>query len=404
MNFKELGLDEALTARCESLGFTEPTPIQKQAIPILIKGRDLIATAETGSGKTAAFLLPIIQKLSGSDRNGAKITTVLILSPTRELANQTEAACRKLAPKNILCISIIGGVGYRPQIDRMKRRPQILIATPGRLIDHMEQGTANLSHIDTLVLDEADRMLDMGFLSAIKQIVKAVKVRRQTLFFSATMSPEIEQVANTMLDDPEFVSVSRRGAAAANIEQTAYPVAQQSKLPLLLDLLEKQNLERVLVFTRTKRGADRVAHILEKRDHRSSLIHGDRSQSQRETALRGFRNGKTNVLVATDVAARGIDIDSVSHVINYDIPEVPEDYVHRIGRTGRAGKSGRAITIFTLAEEHSMRAIERLTGQEVERIVLEDFGGYATRTAPILKKAAAASTRRSRSFRPRRGR
>lgn len=402
MNFKELGLHGSLADRCESLGYNEPTPIQKQAIPIVLNGSDLIATAETGTGKTAAFLLPIIQKLGKPGDKSARKTTVLILTPTRELASQIEAACRTLTPKHISCFSIIGGVGYRPQIEAMKRQPQILIATPGRLMDHMEQGTANLSNIDTLVLDEADRMLDMGFLPAIKRIVKAVKTDRQTLFFSATMSSDIERIAHTMLVEPEYVSVSTRGAASVNIDQTAYPVAQQSKLPLLLDLLEKQNLERVLVFTRTKRGADRVAHILEKRDHKSNRIHGDRSQSQRETALRGFKSGKTNVLVATDVAARGIDIDSVSYVINYDVPEAPEDYVHRIGRTGRAGKKGAAITLLTLAEEHSMRAIEKLTGQPVERVVLEDFGGYAT--TAFSKPAGGSGQRRGRSSGSRRRR
>lgn len=402
MNFREIGLHDSLADRCESLGFNEPTPIQKQAIPVILEGHDLIATAETGTGKTAAFLLPIIQKLGKPGAKTDRTTTVLILTPTRELASQIEAACRSFIPKHLSCFSVIGGVGYKAQIDAMKRQPQILIATPGRLIDHMEQGTADLSNIDTLVLDEADRMLDMGFLPAIKRIVKAVKSERQTLFFSATMSSEIERVAHTMLVEPEYVSVSPRGAASVNVEQFVYPVAQQSKLPLLLDLLEKQNLERVLVFTRTKRGADRVAHILEKRDHSSNRIHGDRSQSQRETALRGFKSGKTNVLVATDVAARGIDIDSVSYVINYDVPEVPEDYVHRIGRTGRAGKKGSAITLLTLAEEHSMKAIEKLTGQSVERIVLDDFGGYTT--SAFTKPAANALPRRGRSAGSRRRR
>jgi ATP-dependent RNA helicase RhlE len=388
MNFIELGLADALARRCESLGYTEPTPIQKQAIPIVLQGTDLIATAETGTGKTAAFLLPIIEQLTKTTKEKAA-TTVLVLSPTRELATQIQAACKELAPKNITSACVIGGIGYNPQITALKRRPDILIATPGRLMDHMESGHADLRHVTTLVLDEADRMLDMGFLPAMKRIVGVLPKERQTLFFSATMSKEIERLAHSMLTDPEYVSVSRRGNAASTIKQLAYPVADHSKLQLLLDLLERQNLERVLVFTRTKRGADRVAHILEKREHSSNRIHGDRSQSQRDSALRAFKAGKTNVLVATDVAARGIDIDSVGHVINYDIPEVPEDYVHRIGRTGRAGKAGSAITLFTLAEEHSMKAIERLMGQPVERVLLEEFGGHATPAASVFKKGSA---------------
>ena len=400
MTFKELGLQSFLTDKCESLGYTEPTPIQNQAIPLVLDGKNVIATAETGTGKTAAFLLPIIQNLGVKQQKG---TTVLILSPTRELANQTDAACREFAPKHIRCASIIGGAGYRSQIDAIRRGANIIIATPGRLMDFMEQGMMNLSKVDTLVLDEADRMLDMGFLPAIKRIVKTIPASRQTLFFSATLSNDIERIALSIMDDPHYIEISRRGNAAVTIEQTAYPVAQQSKMPLLLDLLDKEDFDRVLVFTRTKRGADRISHILEARSHKSNRIHGDRSQSQREAALRSFKNGKTTVLVATDVAARGIDIDSVSHVINYDIPEAPEDYVHRIGRTGRAGNKGRAITLFTTAEEHSMRAIEKLTGQPVERVLLPDFGGVLTNMrAPVSKTPAGKKS--FRSFRPRRGR
>src|SRR5215213_3493614 len=368
MSFKELGLQPFLTERCESIGYTEPTPIQKQAIPLVLEGKNVIATAETGTGKTAAFLLPILQHLEVSQKKGS---TVLILSPTRELANQTDAACRQFAPKHIRCASIIGGAGYKNQIDAIRRGANIIVATPGRLMDFMEQGMLNLSKIDTLVLDEADRMLDMGFLPAI----------RQTLFFTATLSDDIERIAFSLMDDPHYVEVSARGKAAVTIEQTAYPVGQQFKMPLLLELLDKEDFDRVLIFTRTKRGADRLAHILEKQSHKSNRIHGDRSQSQREAALRGFKSGKTTVLVATDVAARGIDVDSVSHVINYDVPEAPEDYVHRIGRTGRAGNQGRAITLFTAAEEHSLRAIERLMGKSVERVVHPNFVSTSVATS-----------------------
>ena len=402
MTFKDLGLLPYFTDKCERLGFTEPTPVQEQAIPVLLQGGDIIACAETGTGKTAAFLLPILQQLGeGKNRPGTK---VLVLSPTRELANQTEAACREFAPKGITCTAIIGGSGYKRQMDDLRRGANIIIATPGRLIDFMDQGLINFSSLTTLVLDEADRMLDMGFLPSIKRVVKAIPAKRQTLFFSATMSPEIEHIAYSMLKDPTFIEVSPRGKASGLIEQSAYPVAQQSKMPLLLDLLDKEDFDRVLVFTRTKRGADRIAHVLEKRSHKSNRIHGDRSQSQREAALAAFKSGKTNVLVATDVAARGIDIDSVSHVINYDIPVVPEDYVHRIGRTGRAGNKGRAITLFTIAEEHSMRAIERLTGERVERIVLPDFGGHTVAEPSAAKKFKTPPRKVFRSFGPRRGR
>ena len=395
-------MQPALWTRCEQLGFTEPTPIQKQAIPVVLGGGDVIACAETGTGKTAAFMLPILHKLNTGKKQVG--TRVLVLAPTRELANQIDAAFRQFAPKGVTCAAIIGGSGYKTQTEALRRGANVIIATPGRLLDFMEQGMIDFSGLTTLVLDEADRMLDMGFLPAIKRIVKAVPEKRQTLFFSATMAPEVERIANQIVKDPEFIEVSPRGKAAVTIHQTAYPVAHQSKMPLLLELLEKEDFERVLVFTRTKRGADRLAHVLERRSLSSNRIHGDRSQSQREAALRAFRSGKTRVLVATDVAARGIDIDSVSHVINYDVPEAPEDYVHRIGRTGRAGNAGRAITLFTAAEEHSMRAIERLTGQQVERVLLPDFGGEMRSEPAAVFKRPAAPARTFRSFGGRRRR
>ena len=395
MSFKDLGLHSAIADRCERVGYIEPTPIQNQAIPVVLEGGDIIACAETGTGKTAAFLLPIInQQARQLNKRGLR---VLILSPTRELTTQIEAVCKQFLPKGLTCAAVIGGTGYGRQEQALRRGVNILIATPGRLMDFMEQGLVDFKDLQTLVLDEADRMLDMGFLPAIKRIVNAIPEKRQTLFFSATMAGEIETVAMSIVKDPTWIEVSKRGTTAATVEQKAYPVAQQHKLPLLLQLLEKEQFERVLVFTRTKRGADRIAHILEKRDHKSHRIHGDRSQSQREAALKAFKTGKARILVATDVAARGIHIDSVSHVINYDIPEVPEDYVHRIGRTGRAGNTGRAITLFTIAEEHSMRAIERLTGQSVERVLLPDFGGEMTAS---VKPASSgrAPVRNVRSF------
>jgi|CXWL01.1.fsa_nt_gi ATP-dependent RNA helicase RhlE len=403
MKFRDFGLHQALTDKCEQMGYTEPTPIQKQAIPVVLSGRDMIACAETGTGKTAAFLLPMIHKLIEAPKRPG--TKVLVLSPTRELANQTEVFCRQFAPKGITCTAIIGGSGYKRQMDALRAGANIIIATPGRLIDFMDQGLIDFRGLTTLVLDEADRMLDMGFLPSIRRIEKVIPAKRQTLFFSATMSREIEGIAYKMLTDPELIEVSPRGTASQLIEQSAYPVNPQSKMVLLLELLEKDSLQRVLVFTRTKRGADRLAHVLEKRQHSSNRIHGDRSQAQRDAALRAFKAGHTNVLVATDVAARGIDIDSVQHVINYDIPEAPEDYVHRIGRTGRAGNKGRAITIFTTAEEHSMRAIERLTGNKVERIMHPDFGGQASAFVPgPVKKPSSGPKRGFRYSGSRRGR
>ncbi len=384
---------------CKRIGFAEPTPIQTKAIPVILQDGDVIGTAETGTGKTAAFLLPIIQKICANYRPATM--TVLVLAPTRELATQIEAECRKFSPKGVTCACLIGGTSYGKQTQALKRGVNILIATPGRLIDFMEQGMVNFKNLNTLVLDEADRMLDMGFLPAIKRIVKACPEQRQTLFFSATMAGEIEHIARQIVKDPTYVEASKRGKAAVTIEQKAYPVAHQFKVPLLLDLLGKEDLERVLIFTRTKRGADRIAHILERQEHKSNRIHGDRSQSQREAALAGFKSGRTRILVATDVAARGIDIDAVSHVINYDVPAAPEDYVHRIGRTGRAGNKGQAITFFTLAEEHSLRAIEKLTGQQVERVFLPDFGGVQ----PVEAASKSASSGRSfRSFGGRRRR
>jgi ATP-dependent RNA helicase RhlE len=392
MSFKDLGLQPSFTAKCEQMGFTEPTPIQKRAIPIIIKGGDVIGIAETGTGKTAAFLLPILQKISENKERGI---SVLVLAPTRELANQIELECRRFAPKGVSCAAIIGGSSYGKQIGALEKGVNILIATPGRLIDLMDRKLVNFSRLRTLILDEADRMLDMGFLPAIKRIVESIPTERQTLFFSATMPYEVERIANRILKDPTQIEVSR-SKAAVTIEQLAYPVAQQHKMPLLLNLLEDDGLDKVLVFTRTKRGADRLAHVLKMRSFRMSLIHGDRSQSQRESALKAFKNGKARILVATDVAARGIDIESVSHVINYDVPSVPEDYVHRIGRTGRAGSTGIAITLLTSAEEHSMRDIERLTGNSVERILLPDFGGVEL--APVHVAQKAAPSRRFRSY------
>ena len=413
MNFSQLGLAPAQVRSCESLGYTEPTPIQRQAIPVILSGQDLIGCAETGTGKTAAFLLPIIQMITASNQTGERPgktsprpgVRVLVLAPTRELATQIEKNYGELNPvKANRSAIVIGGASMSRQVDALRRGPTVVIATPGRLLDLTERRSLDLTGVEVLVLDEADRMLDMGFLPAIRRVLALIPSKRQTLLFSATMSSDIEKLARSTMQRPKLIEVGPRGQAAIMVEQTAYPVAQESKTALLLDLLERERFERVLVFTRTRRGAERLSHILSARDHSVNRIHADRTQSQREAALRGFRDGRTRVLVATDIAARGLDVDAVSHVINYDVPSAPEDYVHRIGRTGRAGNQGRAITIVTPVDELSMRAIELLTGQAVKRIVLPGFGGLKSSEADSrpfapAKRSIAVFTR---SFRPRR--
>ncbi len=424
MNFSQLGLAPAQVRSCESLGYTEPTPIQQQAIPVILNGQDLIGCAETGTGKTAAFLLPIIQRITEANApastNGSaparrtaqpRKVRVLVLAPTRELAAQIEKNYTELnLAKANRSVTLIGGASMSRQLDTLRRGPAVVIATPGRLLDLTERRAIDLSAVEVLVLDEADRMLDMGFLPAIRRVLSLVPTERQTLLFSATMSSEIEKLARTTMKSPKLIEVSKRGQVASMVDQTVYPASQESKTALLLDLLERERFERVLVFTRTRRGAERLSHILSARDHSVNRIHADRTQSQRESALRGFRDGKTRVLVATDIAARGLDVDLVSHVINYDVPSAPEDYVHRIGRTGRAGNQGRAITIVTPVDEVSMRAIERLTGQDVKRVVLEGFGGVSKPLNSGNGRQSNSNNRGpnvpagvfTRSFRPRR--
>ena len=407
MNFSQLGLTDSQLRACESLEYKNPTPIQIKAIPIILTGEDLIGCAETGTGKTAAFLLPIIQRLGERYRPGVR---VLVIAPTRELALQIQRNYVELNRiKNNRSVTVIGGANIRTQVADLRRDATVVIATPGRLLDLSERGAINLSTIEVLVLDEADRMLDMGFLPAIRRVLARLPNKRQTLLFSATMSSSIESLARSTMNKPKLVEVSPRGKAPQVIEQTAYSVAQEHKTAFLLDLLERESeretLDKVLVFTRTRRASERLSHILKARNHSVNRIHADRSQPQREAALRDFRDGRTRVLVATDIAARGLDVDAVSHVINYDVPAAPEDYVHRIGRTGRAGNQGKAFTIVAPVDELSMRAIERLTGQAVRRVVPERFGSL--QSSPIITTkpfAPFARTSAVRSFRPRRGR
>lgn len=406
MKFSQLGLAPAQLRACESLGYNTPTPIQREAIPVILSGQDLIGCAETGTGKTAAFLLPIIQKISQRPRPGIR---ALVLAPTRELALQIQknyGDFNRIATNR--SVIAIGGTNIRTQLAELRRGAAVLIATPGRLLDLMDRGAVNLSTVEFLVLDEADRMLDMGFLPAIRQVLAKLPTTRQTLLFSATMSPSIEQLARSTTKQPIRIDVSPYGRTATTVDQLAYQVAQESKTALLLELLEKERepFERVLVFTRTKRGADRLSHVLKARDHSVSCIHADRTQPQREAALRAFSDGRARVLVATDIAARGLDIDAVSHVINYDVPSAPEDYVHRVGRTGRAGNQGKAITIVAPIDELSMRAIERLTGQRVRRVFSEGLSG--SKSAAMKPVTPFVPFRRGsssvRSFRPRRAR
>jgi ATP-dependent RNA helicase RhlE len=381
MNFTELGLHATLASRLASLEFTEPTPIQRQAIPIVLNGSDLIGCAATGTGKTAAFLLPMLQRLSAKPSAGVR---ALILAPTRELASQIADNLQMLdARKKTSSVTIVGGASMNKQRTALKRGASVVIATPGRLLDHLENRTIDLSRVETLVLDEADRMLDMGFLPAIRSVIKRLPSERQTLLFSATMAPPIEQIAREYMRRPEVVEVNPRNKAAVTVKQTAYPVATESKATLLLHLLEHEQCSRALVFTRTRRGAERLSRLLAARGAKVDRIHADRSQSQREAALRAFKDGRCRVLVATDIASRGIDVDSITHVINYDVPATPEDYVHRIGRTGRAGNAGHAMTLLTPVDELSMIEIEKLTGQKVERVVKPGFGGISLPAKPI---------------------
>lgn len=398
MIFTELGLHTALAGRCASLGFTEPTPIQRQAIPVILSGSDLIGCAATGTGKTAAFLLPMLQRLSVKPSDGVR---ALILAPTRELASQIAENLKMLdAKKKATSVTIVGGASMNNQRVALRRGVVIAIATPGRLLDHLENRTIDLSGVETLVLDEADRMLDMGFLPAIRSIINRLPSERQTLLFSATMPPAIEQIARAHMRRPKVVEVNPRNKAAVTVKQTAYPVATESKTTLLLHLLAREQCLRALVFTRTRRGAERLSRTLAASGSRVDRIHADRSQSQREAALRGFKDGRCHVLVATDIAARGIDVDLVTHVINFDVPATAEDYVHRIGRTGRAGNAGHAITLLTPVDELSMLEIEKLTGQKVERVVLAGFGGITLSAKPLRSLDRRGGS--TRSFRSRR--
>ncbi|MEO7933678.1 MAG: DEAD/DEAH box helicase [Chthoniobacterales bacterium] len=370
MSFSDLGLSEAVVHGVQSMGYVDPTPIQLRAIPVVLQGRDLIGSAQTGTGKTAAFALPILTKLASHQR----APRCLVLEPTRELALQVETAFRDYARFSELRVtSIYGGVGYGKQREDLTAGVDTLIATPGRLLDHIQQGSIDLSSIEILVLDEVDRMLDMGFLPDVRKIIEHCPKQRQTLFFSATLPPEIERLTTWVLKDPEVIEIGVRQSVADTISHAFYPVASDQKYDLLSALLAKTNYDSVLIFSRTKHGADSIASRLKAEKHSVAVLHANRTQNERIEALEGFKSGKYEVMVATDIAARGIDIAGVSHVVNYDIPQHPEDYVHRIGRTGRAERVGDAFTLVCAEEVSAMQDIERFIGKKVARLKLEGF-------------------------------
>ena len=372
-NFADLGLSEAALAAVERLGYENPTPVQLQAIPLVLEGRDLIAAASTGTGKTAAFLLPILSTLPRGKR-GKRAPRVLVVSPTRELAQQISQTCMQITRKTGHYVTtVFGGTPYGPQINEIRRGTDVLIATPGRLNDLMNKGVVDLGGIKSLVLDEADRMLDMGFLPAVTTIVDATPADRQTLLFSATIDHSIQKNLGSLLNDPAVVEIARNGETAQTVEQFMMPIANFKKPELLQALLEEKGSDRVIVFARTKNRTEDCAEALCDAGYRAESIHSDKSQGQRKRALDNFRRGRTSILVATDVLARGIDVPDVDHVINFDLPDMPEDYVHRIGRTGRAGEKGYAISFVTRETSRTLRDIERLIGKDIPFMELETY-------------------------------
>jgi ATP-dependent RNA helicase RhlE len=370
MPFSKFGLSPAILDGVKAMGYVDPTPIQLRAIPLIMEGRDVIGSAQTGTGKTAAFGLPILSKLGQHSRE----TRVLILEPTRELAAQVETAIRDFARFTNLKVAVVfGGVGYGKQLDDLRTGIDILVATPGRLMDHMERGTCKLDHVQYLVLDEADRMLDMGFLPAVRRIVERCPRNRQSSLFSATIPPQIESLIKWAMKNPETIEIGARRTPAETVKHVIYPVAESQKTDLLRALLDQVHYESVIVFCRTKHRADQIAHLLKRNNHAVAVLHSNRTQREREQALEGFRKGRFEVLVATDIAARGLDIADVSHVINYDVPQHPEDYIHRIGRTGRAEASGDAFTLMVAEDSPHVASIESFISQKIARIKLENF-------------------------------
>src|SRR6266704_1898496 len=370
MPFSRLGLSHAMVEGVKAMGYVEPTPIQLRAIPLVLTGRDVIGSAQTGTGKTAAFALPILSKLGEHQPQ----TRMLVLEPTRELAAQVETAIHDFARfTNLKTTVIFGGVGYGRQTDALRSGVDVIVATPGRLLDHLQQGTCRLNSIQFLVLDEADRMLDMGFLPDVRKILDCCPRDRHTSLCSATIPPEIETLIKWAMRNPQTIEIGARRTPAETVKHVIYPVSDSQKMNLLLELLKRVNFESVLIFCRTKHGADRVAHLLKRSNHAVAVLHSNRTQREREQALRGFRDGRYEVLVATDIAARGLDLADVTHVINYDVPQHPEDYTHRIGRTGRAEATGDAFTLMVAEDSRHVNAIERFISQKIPRVKLENF-------------------------------
>ena len=383
MSFAHLGLQPGLLKAVESLGYSEPTPIQEQAIPVALSGQDILGCAQTGTGKTAAFVLPALQMMGRRKSIGT-----LVVTPTRELAGQIEEVARGCAKHTGQRIAAVyGGVGYEPQIKKLRRGVELLVATPGRLLDLHQRGEVDLSEVEILVLDEADRMLDMGFWPDVRRIMSLLPAKRQNMLFSATLSRQVMRVAEPMLNDPIRVEVAPSSTPVEAISQAVYPVSEMQKVDLLVRLLEKEQLDRVLVFTRTKHRADRLCRHLERSRIKGAAIHSNRTQTQRQRALDGFKDGTYRVLVATDIVARGIDVDRISHVINYDLPAQAQDYVHRIGRTARAGASGTAISFLAAEQTSELRDIELLLGQTLPLKDLEGFT-YLQRHVPDPERVA----------------
>lgn len=374
MSFQRLGLSAAILRAVSEQGYDTPTPVQQAAIPAVLAGRDLMAGAQTGTGKTAGFALPILHRLSGNTPRGPRRIRCVVLTPTRELAAQVEQSFRDYGKHLPLkSTAVFGGVSPVPQIRTLRRGVDILVATPGRLLDHVNQGNVDLSGVEVLVLDEADRMLDMGFVRDVRRLLKAMPVKRQSLLFSATFSKEIKRLADEFLDAPERIEMVHNNTPVELVSQRVHPVDKSRKRELLSWLIGSENWRQVLVFTRTKHGANRLAERLEKDGLGTAAIHGNKSQGARTRALKHFKSGKARVLVATDIAARGLDIDHLPHVVNYELPNVPEDYVHRIGRTGRAGNEGEAISLVCGEEKKYLSDIERLLKRKLPKVVIEGY-------------------------------